>query len=78
MSVFIIYATVLASNMVNVIEYKGTSFRTQTDCIQYLQEQNTHINLTLQQHLEKEEPNSTVLFIGCSERSKLPNNDTLT
>ena len=68
----------LASNMVNVIEYKGTSFRTQTDCIQYLQEQNTHINLTLQQHLEKEEPNSTVLFIGCSERSKLPNNDTLT
>ena len=78
MSVFIIYATVLASNMVNVIEYKGTSFRTQTDCIQYLQEQNMHINLTLQQHLEKEEPNSTVLFIGCSERSKLPNNDTLT
>ena len=78
MSVFIIYATVLASNMVHMIEYKGASFKTQTDCIQYLQQQNTHINLTLQQHLKKKEPNSTVLFIGCSERSKLPNNDTST
>ena len=28
--------------------------------------------------LDKEDPNSTVLFIGCSERSKLPNNDALT
>ena len=78
MTLFVIYATVLASNMVHMIEYKGTSFRTQTDCIKFLQEQNNHINFTLREHLDKEDPNSTVLFIGCSEKSKLPNNDALT
>ena len=78
MTMYIIYATVLVSNMVSVVEYKAERFITYKDCVQYLNEQHTHVNTTLQDHLRRTETNSTVLFIGCSERGKLPNNDTST
>jgi 3-deoxy-D-manno-octulosonic acid (KDO) 8-phosphate synthase len=70
MGTFIIYATLLINGMVSVIEYKKESFETDTACIKYLQQNNSHINQTLKEHLDKTNRSSAVLFIGCSERNK--------
>tara|TARA_R110002012_G_scaffold54244_3_gene139161 strand:- start:7775 stop:8008 length:234 start_codon:yes stop_codon:yes gene_type:complete len=73
MGAFIIYATILVNGTIGVIEYKQTMFKTDVQCVQFLEQNNAHINGTLKEHLKKREPNSTVLFIGCSERNKITN-----
>ena len=70
MATIVIYATIFVAGIVSVIEYKGDTFKTDKECISYLQTYNDHINKTLQEHLKKKEKGATVLFIGCSERSK--------
>ena len=49
--------------------FNGT-FKTNKECVTYLEEYNKHINESLQDHLNKKEKGASVLFIGCSERSK--------
>ena len=73
MATIVIYATIFVAGIVSVIEYKGDTFITNEDCISYLQTYNDHINETLLDHLNKKEKGATVLFIGCSERSKFIN-----
>ena len=75
MGSIIIYATIMVNGMISAIEYKGTSFYNDAECIEFLDKNNTHINKTLADHLEKNEPNSVVLFIGCSERDKFYNSN---
>lgn len=70
MGVIVIYATIIINNVIGVIEYKGELFKSNEDCITYLQTYNDHINKTLKEHLDKKEKGATVLYIGCSERSK--------
>ena len=70
MGVIVIYATIILNNVIGVIEYKGELFKSNEDCITYLQTYNDHINKTLKEHLDKKEKGATVLYIGCSERSK--------
>ena len=53
MGSIIIYATVMINGMINAIEYKGTSFYSDAECIEFLEKNNTHINQTLADHLEK-------------------------
>ena len=73
MATIVIYASIFVAGMINVIEYKGSTFKTNEECIEYLQTYNDHINKTLQDHLNKKEKGATVLFIGCSERSRFLN-----
>ena len=70
MGVIVIYATIILNNGIGVIEYKGELFKDNEECITYLQTYNDHINKTLKEHLDKKEKGATVLYIGCSERSK--------
>jgi len=70
MATVVIYATIFVAGIVSVVEYKGDTFRTNEACISYLEKYNTHINESLQDHLNKKEKGASVLFIGCSERSK--------
>jgi ABC-type Fe3+-hydroxamate transport system substrate-binding protein len=70
MTTVVIYATIMLNNIVSVIEYKGEVFKNNEECIIYLQKYNSHINKTLKEHLDKKETGATVLYIGCSERSK--------
>ena len=70
MGVIVIYATIILNNVIGVIEYKGELFKDNEECIIYLQTYNDHINKTLKEHLDKKEKGATVLYIGCSERSK--------
>ena len=70
MGVIVIYATIILNNVIGVIEYKGELFKDNEECIAYLQTYNDHINKTLKEHLDKKEKGSTVLYIGCSDRSK--------
>ena len=70
MGVIVIYATIILNNVIGVIEYKGELFKDNEECITYLQTYNDHINKTLKEHLDKKEKGATVLYIGCSERSK--------
>ena len=70
MGIIVIYATIILNNVIGVIEYKGELFKSNEDCITYLQTYNDHINKTLKEHLDKKEKGATVLYIGCSERSK--------
>ena len=65
-----IYGTIILNNVVGVIEYKRELFKNNEECIAYLQTYNDHINSTLKEHLDKKEKGATVLYIGCSERSK--------
>tara|TARA_E500000318_G_scaffold60464_1_gene56109 strand:+ start:350 stop:589 length:240 start_codon:yes stop_codon:yes gene_type:complete len=78
MATVVIYATIFVAGIVSVIEYKGDTFRTNEDCITYLEEYNNHINETLNDHLNKKEKGASVLFIGCSERGKFFNPDEQT
>ena len=78
MGVIVIYATLLLNGMVNVIQYKGDTFKTNEECLQYLQTYNLHINETLQEHITKKEKGATVLFIGCSEKNKFVKEGDLT
>ena len=64
--------------MVNVIQYKGDTFKTNEECIQYLQTYNLHINKTLEEHIAKKEKGATVLFIGCSQKNKFIQEGDLT
>ena len=66
----VIYATIMLNNIVSVVEYKAELFKNNEECITYLQKYNNHINKTLKEHLDKKETGATVLYIGCSERSK--------
>ena len=43
MATVVIYATIFVAGIVSVIEYKGDTFRTNEDCITYLEEYNNHI-----------------------------------
>jgi len=70
MGAVVIYATIILNNVIGVIEYKGELFKDNEECITYLQTYNDHINKTLKEHLDKKEKGSTVLYIGCSDRSK--------
>ena len=70
MGAVVIYATIILNNVVGVIEYKRELFKNNEECIAYLQTYNDHINNTLKEHLDKKENGATVLYIGCSERSK--------
>ena len=70
MTTVVIYATIMLNNIVSVIEYKGEVFKNNEECIIYLQKYNSRINKTLKEHLDKKETGATVLYIGCSERSK--------
>ena len=70
MTTVVIYATIMLNNIVSVIEYKGESFKNNKECISYLQTYNDHRNKTRKEHLDKKETGATVLYIGCSERSK--------
>ena len=70
MGAIVIYATIILNNVVGVIEYKRELFKSNEECIAYLQTYNEHINSTLKEHLDKKENGATVLYIGCSERSK--------
>jgi len=70
MGAVVIYATIMLNNIVSVVEYKGEVFKNNEGCITYLQKYNNHINKTLKEHLDKKETGATVLYIGCSERSK--------
>ena len=70
MGAVVIYATIILNNVVGVIEYKRELFKNNEECIAYLQTYNDHINKTLKEHLDKKETGATVLYIGCSERSK--------
>jgi hypothetical protein len=70
MGAVVIYATIILNNVIGVIEYKGELFKDNQECITYLQTYNDHINKTLKEHLDKKEKGSTVLYIGCSDRSK--------
>jgi hypothetical protein len=78
MGVIVIYATILLNGMVNVIQYKADTFKTNEECIQYLQTYNLHINKTLQEHIDKKEKGATVLFIGCSQKNKFIQEGDLT
>ena len=70
MGAVVIYATIILNNVIGVIEYKAELFKDNEECITYLQTYNDHINKTLKEHLDKKEKGSTVLYIGCSDRSK--------
>ena len=70
MGAVVIYATIILNNVIGVIEYKAELFKNNEECIAYLQTYNDHINKTLKEHLDKKEKGSTVLYIGCSDRSK--------
>ena len=70
MATVVIYATIFVAGIVSVIEYKGDTFKTNKECVTYLEKYNKHINESLQDHLNKKEKGASVLFIGCSERSK--------
>ena len=70
MATVVIYATIFVAGIVIVVEYKGDTFKTNDACISYLEKYNTHINESLQDHLNKKEKGASVLFIGCSERGK--------
>ena len=78
MGTIIIYATLLVNGMVNVIQYKADTFKTNEECIAYLQTYNLHINKTLKEHIDKREKGATVLFIGCSEKNKFVKEGDLT
>ena len=78
MGAVLIYATILIGGIVEVIQYKGETFKTNKECVSYLQTYNTHINKTLQDHLDKKNGDSVVLFIGCSEKSKFATEGDLT
>tara|TARA_R100000988_G_scaffold85765_1_gene48623 strand:+ start:98 stop:334 length:237 start_codon:yes stop_codon:yes gene_type:complete len=78
MGAVVIYATLLLNGMVNVIQYKADTFKTYEECISYLQTYNLHINKTLEEHISKKEKGATVLFIGCSEKSKFVTEGDLT
>ncbi len=78
MGAVVIYATLLLNGMVNVIQYKANTFRTNEECIQYLQTYNLHINKTLEEHIAKKEKGATVLFIGCSQKNKFIQEGDLT
>ena len=67
------------TNVVETMEYKGTSFKTDAECVEFLDKYSSHINSTLTEHLRKNEPNSVVLFVGCTERNKVyTGNETTT
>ena len=79
MGSIIIYATIMVNGMISAIEYKGTSFKTDAECVEFLNNYSSHINSTLTEHLRKNEPNSVVLFVGCTERNKVyTGNETTT
>jgi len=78
MGAVLIYATILIGGIVEVIQYKGETFKTNEECVSYLQTYNTHINKTLQDHLDKKSGDAVVLFIGCSEKSKFATEGDLT
>jgi len=78
MGAVVIYATLLLNGMVNVIQYKADTFKTNEECIQYLQTYNLHINKTLEEHIAKKERGATVLFIGCSQKNKFIQEGDLT
>ena len=78
MGAVVIYATLLLNGMVNVIQYKANTFKTNEECIQYLQKYNLHINRTLEEHIAKKEKGATVLFIGCSDKNKFVTEGDLT
>ena len=78
MGAVLIYATILIGGIVEVIQYKGETFKTNKECVSYLQTYNTHINKTLQDHLDKKGGDAVVLFIGCSEKSKFVTEGDLT
>ena len=75
MNIIVIYATIFINGVVGIVEYKGEFFRNNEDCITYLQEYNDHINITLQEHINKKDRGATVLYIGCSERDKFYNSN---
>ena len=78
MGTVVIYATLLLNGMVNVIQYKADTFKTNEECSQYLQTYNLHINKTLEEHIAKKERGATVLFIGCSQKNKFIQEGDLT
>tara|TARA_R100001126_G_C4716697_1_gene97301 strand:- start:157 stop:393 length:237 start_codon:yes stop_codon:yes gene_type:complete len=78
MNIIVIYATIFINGVVGIVEYKGEFFRNNEDCITYLQEYNDHINITLQEHINKKDRGATVLYIGCSERDKFIQEGDLT
>ena len=78
MGAVVIYATLFLNGMVNVIQYKADTFKTNEECIQYLQKYNLHINRTLEEHIAKKEKGATVLFIGCSDKNKFVTEGDLT
>ena len=78
MGAFIIYATLMANGMIGTIEFKKGSFNSEPECTKYLTENNQIIIKTLQQYIARKEPNASVLFVGCAERSKLiPEGETI-
>jgi hypothetical protein len=48
MGAVVIYATILIGGIVEVIQYKAEIFKTNEECVSYLQTYNTHVNKTLQ------------------------------
>ena len=78
MGAVVIYATILLGGIVEVIQYKAVIFKTNEECVSYLQTYNTHVNKTLQDHLDMKGGDAVVLFIGCSERSKFVTEGDLT
>ena len=71
MGAFIIYATLITNGMMGTIEFKKGSFQSETECVKFLSEHNDIINGTLRDYIKTKEPNASVLFVGCAERSKL-------
>ena len=75
MSAFVIYATILFNGVVENLEYKGGSFASQEECINYITNNREHISDTLRKHLNNVYPNSEVLIISCSDRVNFVSED---
>jgi len=75
MSMIVIFATILFNGQVENLEYKGNTFVSQKECVDYIAKNGDHISTTLKQHLDKTYPNSTVLIIACSDRTNFVSDD---
>ena len=75
MKTVIIFATILFNGVVENLEYKGGSFASQEECINYITNNREHISSTLRKHLNNVYPNSEVLIISCSDRVNFVSED---
>ena len=69
MNLIILYASILIQGQTMNLEFKNALFRTQKDCKYYLSRHEDFVMDTLNIHMNDFYPESTILYVDCTDKS---------